>query len=1533
MRTLCDSPSLVFQGLAQLHLGNEAASEASYIKATQVDGSQILAWQGLEKLYTKNAQWPALVNVYTHLADLALAADDAAKCGNALTKIVSIEREHGSRETLADALMAFVPGSRYFGLLETLPVPDQTAPASNPAFNAQMLMHAAALDNAQELAELYEQLDQAAIDDAIKKQKSTLEGAKLGVSLMRDQVVTDVLKKSRVPHLLELIRNHPRTDDKLRRDVEAKLLRHFAELAKAVPTEGPSANVGLKQAVRQQTLEFARGFVVLQVPDELAWTIYLDWNDFVLRELPYAQLVDYVRLFPDAPRTYSIRALLCLVDDEAYKNTDSGAATRERVHQETELLQLALDGMEKSKDSLFAQRVVSLFYLLDKDYASAHEVLEGAQKRLAKLAATTGAPFRAVEIELQTQLATALTHLHPPKHHKEARKLVDAVLAHQGMNSDARLALAYLDAAHAQWAAAKHNFALVMRLADEDAEAMRDAPQNVGRNLAALSLSPDARLEAHAELAWCLVQLGELDGARGMLDELIAHNDGDDNVFGADFRARLWWQLGRCYWAMGGEWRHDAQYAYHCYIVAIQRSGSFAPAFTALGEYYETEVSPPDLVRASKCFQKAFEMDAREYGAARRLVEHFANQREWDLVDAIARRVVEAEGGVDALAGRPQAGVHVSANAWVWKAIGIVEALRHRPERAIVALQVTLRSDPDDVDAWVRMGEAYLAFGRPIPALKTFARALQLLRTQPTSGVAAWHVLFHVADAQRRLGRFALATRILTRIVHGHDAQPAVQAVLAETRLDEARSLLAAGYVHRAHAALVASMYDASDALHADKLLTTAWKVAGDACFLLSKLDALRAAETEVVPPAGASEGLRSVLYSLVLLLGQLDVDARLAAIDAASAADLANDVPAASDRTALDAAGYATHAVLCYKYVALAHTTESKTAVFAWADLAMGLARLATALRTADAERSALAHEQAVQCVRLALARKSQARLWMLLGNLFFEEDVGTAQHAYIMAIETGAKSPAPWTNLGFLYLRQNDAELAEQAFVRAQTMAPDWPASWLGRALLLAQHSPDLRARLSLFEHAYMLSEGASLEADYGFALAAFARLAHAARAAPSRVLAPLLAANHYVAREPLDDAALHLSALLAEQLGASRLAIERIERATAQLEAEFEATESAALALKYGLASMNLGRIRLARRDASGAIEAFEGALALLDDDETPADDDALPARHTQLVHARVTATIGIAHAHCLSDDPAGGAQQLADVQQTLATSGLPADTAAQVRAQIAVLLARVLWRDGDRASIAAHLDAALAEAPTDTLLITTRAAVAAAAGDTAQYNAVLAQYAAALPDALRVQLRNYEPTAKLSIWQLAAAVRLLPTHPVPARCPAAAPRQHARQPRYHAGRARAGRRHARAPRGGACHARSAAPARCAAARRRVRAGRRARHAACRRDAPRRPRALEYGARRARACRARHAARADVCAAAARRGRPACRERGAGQWRCACGCACRRARAAARARAPVAHRGAVARGARRALCAVACCAAPYARGGARS
>jgi superkiller protein 3 len=107
--------------------------------------------------------------------------------------------------------------------------------------------------------------------------------------------------------------------------------------------------------------------------------------------------------------------------------------------------------------------------------------------------------------------------------------------------------------------------------------------------------------------------------------------------------------------------------AYKCFIAALKRAPTFAPAFTALGVYYAEHAAPPDPARASKCFQKAFELDPREADAARRLAEGFADEREWDLVDVVARRTIEGEGGAEPTSR------YLPMNAWAWKAVGAVE--------------------------------------------------------------------------------------------------------------------------------------------------------------------------------------------------------------------------------------------------------------------------------------------------------------------------------------------------------------------------------------------------------------------------------------------------------------------------------------------------------------------------------------------------------------------------------------------------------------------------------------------------------------------------------------------------------------------------------------------------------------------------------------------------------------------------------------------------------------------------------------------
>src|SRR5258707_9176580 len=121
--------------------------------------------------------------------------------------------------------------------------------------------------------------------------------------------------------------------------------------------------------------------------------------------------------------------------------------------------------------------------------------------------------------------------------------------------------------------------------------------------------------------------------------------------------------------------------AYARFITALKRHSTFAPAYTSLGIYYSEFLSPPDPSRASKCFQKAVELDSREAEAARRLAEGFADEREWDLVEVVARRTIDGEGGMSAGVDEGDtvtSGKYLPTNAWAWKALGVVELVRDR---------------------------------------------------------------------------------------------------------------------------------------------------------------------------------------------------------------------------------------------------------------------------------------------------------------------------------------------------------------------------------------------------------------------------------------------------------------------------------------------------------------------------------------------------------------------------------------------------------------------------------------------------------------------------------------------------------------------------------------------------------------------------------------------------------------------------------------------------------------------------------------
>jgi superkiller protein 3 len=94
----------------------------------------------------------------------------------------------------------------------------------------------------------------------------------------------------------------------------------------------------------------------------------------------------------------------------------------------------------------------------------------------------------------------------------------------------------------------------------------------------------------------------------------------------------------------------------------LQNSQNFAPAYTSLGCFYADIMN--DSARAKKCFQRAFELSAGEVEAAERLARSFAETKEWELVEIVARRVAEA----DKKRSIPGKGI-----SWPQSAIGVVE--------------------------------------------------------------------------------------------------------------------------------------------------------------------------------------------------------------------------------------------------------------------------------------------------------------------------------------------------------------------------------------------------------------------------------------------------------------------------------------------------------------------------------------------------------------------------------------------------------------------------------------------------------------------------------------------------------------------------------------------------------------------------------------------------------------------------------------------------------------------------------------------
>jgi superkiller protein 3 len=442
--------------------------------------------------------------------------------------------------------------------------------------------------------------------------------------------------------------------------------------------------------------------------------------------------------------------------------------------------------------------------------------------------------------------------------------------------------------------------------------------------------------------------------------------------------------------------RHKEAYGY--FIASLKSSATYAPAFTSLGVYYSEYASPPDLNRASKCFQKAFELDPREGFAARKLAEGFAEDREWDLVEVIARRTIKGEGGTDAgikgLEAEPAAR-YLPTNTWAWKALGIVELVsiilsytqsspfnsikknRRNHPPAIRAFQIALRGEPEDHPSWLRLGEAYSKDGRHGAAMKAFTQAQALCPDD-------WMCGYLIGDVQRQMGHFEDAIAAFELILEKLPSEVGVWLSLGEAYLSLGRRELSENFQTRAGRSFVSCIRVCLKTIQGSPgFRTLLWKTMADAIFFLSARSMF-----------SDEEDVRSVLAAVTTLL-PVRSDNLSAFMQPLSL----------EDENTLNGIKILEIAAAAYSYrLSLSLSESVAIRGSAWFDLGVALQLWAT--KSSSRQSEARARVEAVTCFNQALREDpGNVIYWVAMGDAHFLSHAKTAQHAYVKALEIESK------------------------------------------------------------------------------------------------------------------------------------------------------------------------------------------------------------------------------------------------------------------------------------------------------------------------------------------------------------------------------------------------------------------------------------------------------------------------------------------------------------------------------------------------
>ena len=997
--------------------------------------------------------------------------------------------------------------------------------------------------------EIVESEEKQRINKLIGERRTRI-GARIGQ--VTEEVKREVFGKSNLESLYQAVIDWSLDDDARHMYEERLLQRAYDTLAVLLPGDKPGKRV--------QVQKLSKDMVILKRAFALAWKVVLEWEDVGdISQLDVQKLWQYVELFPDDGLTKILRGFLesdassFMTSEKVARKPDENSELDEPLTAEERLFFMS-DGLEQSSRALLSQRLMAVYFLHLQEYANAVDCAQKAISLLEIERNVSGLDFQNSLDAINVSLATALVHHQSPRNHPRARQLFDEILKRKPSDTSALVGVGFI------------------LVEEEDYDGAYDFLSQ------ALQRSQD--IKVRSEAAWCQALAGNLE--RGLkelricLEELDASDSGNRVV-----KSELHYRVGECMWKLetSKAARKDRNGAYGQFIASLKADLNFAPAYTSLGIYYADYAK--DRTRARKCFQKAFELSPAEVEAAKRLASAFADHGEWDLVETVSQRVIDS-GKV-----RPPPGSKKKGLSWPFAALGVCQLNSQDYAQGIVSFQAALRISPEDVHAWTGLGECYHNSGRYVAATRAFEQA-QKLQEHASGGYGAWFSKYMLGNVKRELGDFEVAIEKLEDVLVSQPEEFGVGIALLQTCVENASANISLGMFGRARDKCMKAIDIASDLIVLCSSAFNFWKALGDACAIFSKVQ-IYACD---FPKRKVTDLLKEEMID--------DMYSSLQHIDGLGAhrinSLMSEDVSIAPMHAA----------ILAHKRAIFWCSNDIHAQAVAWYNL--GWTQYQTSFCSSVSKKVDQHLKAAVQCFKHAIELEAgNSEFWNSLGIVTTLLNPKVAQHAFVRCLHLNDRSACTWTNLGTLYLLQDDVQLANEAFTRGQSADPEYAHAWLGQGVVALRLGENHEAH-ELFTQAFEIADAFSLFSKKMFSLSSFDQILSSKQIRQTTDLLQPLFALHQL-RSQLTGAIEfgYLSALISERIGEYTEPVSILTDICAHLEAEYEKCESDQVLARFAQAKADLGRAQLCAGDFESASSNAETALNLSSEEFDKANSD--------------------------------------------------------------------------------------------------------------------------------------------------------------------------------------------------------------------------------------------------------------------------------------------------------------------------------------